>query len=367
MATPLVVAHIMLYEPGIPKGGSWDEIPPIWSQYRFDTCDFLYISPFEISPTRHNFKHGHDVYVPSRDGLVFGCTEGSVKNRTGIYTKRFEWIIRQARSQNPNVKIMVMQFFGGPDFRVLNTEQLRVEYTDSVRDFLKEWQHKTYKPDSGPEIPLRVDGYDVDYEWTDKKVGNNWIREDANRQPYAPDILHMIREKVDKLSKTSRFYVTITPADTHNLGRSKHSKDLAQDLDFVNMQNYSGGKDCGPDQYLSDIPNLQASQLVWGIRAEYTADSELPDSLEDNIQKYLNGIGNGRFGGIMLWRLNSNNWVYENMLQLAVYNKVHSIISPAGLEDKVNQGWKSSGRNGAGENVSPFLPDDWIAAKQYRV
>ena len=357
----------MLYEPGKPENGSWDDIPPNWSQIRFDTFDFLYISPFEISPTRASFVPGRDVYDPSRDGIVFGCTGGTVKNRTGIYTKRFEWIIRQARSQNPKVKIMVMQFYGGPDFTVLNTEQLRKDYTDSVRDFLEEWQHKTYKPDNGPEIQLRVDGYDVDYEWVDKKVGDTLIREDGNRQPYAPDILHMIRQKVDSLSKTPKFYVTITAADTHNLGHSKHSRDLAHVLDFVNMQNYDGGSNCKPEKYLHDIPNLQPSQLVWGITVEKPWLNVLPNSLDDNIQKYLNGVGTGQFAGIMVWRLNSDNWVYENMVQLAVYNKVHSRVSPAGLDDKVKQGWRLAGRNETGEKVPPFSPNDWVAANQYRI
>lgn len=357
----------MLYEPGKPENGSWDDIPPDWSKYRFDTFDFLYISPFEISPTRASFVPGSDVYDPSRDGIVFGCTGGTVKNRTGIYTKRFEWIIKQARTQNDQVKIMVMQFYGGPDFRVLNTEQLRKDYTDSVKDFLEEWQGKTYKPDSGKEIRLRVDGYDVDYEWTEKTVGGTRIREDGNRQPWAPDILHMIRQKLDRLSMTPKFYVTITAADTHNLGRSKHSKDLAHDLDFVNMQNYDGGRGFTPEKYLNDIPKLQPSQLVWGITVENTGLNELLHSLDDNIQKYLNGVGSTQFAGIMVWRLNSDNWVYENMVQLAVYNKVHSRVSAAGLDDKVKQGWPLAGRDKTGKKVPPFSADDWVAANQYRV
>ena len=266
---------------------------------------------------------------------------------------------------------MVMQFYGGPDFTVLNTDQLRKDYTDSVMDFLEEWQNKTYKSDSGEEIKLRVDGYDVDYEWHDTQVGGKWDRLDANRQPWAPDILHMIRQKVDKLSKTPKFYVTITAADTEHLGHSehsKHSKDLAHDLDFVIMQNYSGGVGCGPQRYLQDIRNLQLSQLVWGISAENTRDNKLQNSLDENIQKYLNGVGTGQFAGIMVWRLNSDNWVYENMLQLALYNKVHLRTSPAGLDDKVRDGWPLSGRDKdeGGVPVPPFTEKDWDAANQYR-
>ena len=237
MPTPIVGAHMLVTEPGM-INGSWDNIPPTWSDIRFDTADILYVSPFSALP-----------------GTIFGLEGGDVKNRTGLFTKRFEWVVKQARTQNPQIRTIAMQFWGagpaGGDFSILTTDDLREQYTNSVRDFLKDWQNKTHKTNSGKELSLRVDGYDVDYEWA-----KNEISGDGNLQVWAPSILSQIRSKVDALSKSPCFYVSITAASVICL---EGNTELAGVLDYVNMQNYDGGSRKTPDTYLEAIPNLKPS------------------------------------------------------------------------------------------------------------
>lgn len=68
---------------------------------------------------------------------------------------------------------------------------------------------------------------------------------------------------------------------------------------------------------------------------------------------------------IMVWRVNSDNWVYENMLLVALYNKIHSGKSPNELDQKVKNGWDEGGRDTQGHKISPWTENDWIEAKEY--
>jgi hypothetical protein len=102
MATPIVAGHFLLTEDK--ENGSWDNIPKKWSHIRFDTIDVLYVSPFNVLP-----------------GPIFGLEGGNENNRTGNLTKRFEWVVREARTQNPKVRIIAVQMiYRGGDFCLEN-------------------------------------------------------------------------------------------------------------------------------------------------------------------------------------------------------------------------------------------------------
>ena len=330
MAKAIVGGHLLLGEPG-QINGSWDPIPPTWSLIRFDVVDILYISPFSIL----------------KPDYIFGLEGGNKTNPTGVFASRFRWVVSQARYQNPKIKIIAMQFVGGNDYSILTSDDLIEKYTDSVRDFLAEWQDLK-DPVTG--TPLHLDGYDVDYEWTSDG--------DGNMQYWAPTVLSQIRSKLDALSqktKSPRYQVSITPAGTKNLNGS-----LSTVLDYINMQNYDGGFSTGPDDYLSAIPGLKPIQLVWGVT------SELPD--KNKATSMTDAITQSKpLAGIWAWRLNSNVWPFENMAQVAIYNKVNGVISVLDLDDKVNDGWtKDAGRGPNGTLISPWTEQDWINAKEYR-
>ncbi|KAL9611888.1 MAG: hypothetical protein Q9167_003502 [Letrouitia subvulpina] len=149
------------------------------------------------------------------------------------------------------------------------------KYTDSVKDFLVEWQDKTYQ----------------------------------------------------SISQTSKKRPT-----------------LAGQLEYVNMQNYSGGQGPKATDYQNDdvIPNLKPSQILHGIDVEDPANRNEEDvqSLDSVLKKVQD---NGLLGGVMVWRLNSDNWIFQNMLHVALHNNIHGKESPHGLEDLVKKGWKTWG------------------------
>ena len=91
-------------------------------------------------------------------------------------------------------------------------------------------------------------------------------------------------------------------------------------------------------------------------------------SLDDAIAQLTVQYGAEQPAGIFVWRLNSDNWVFENMWQVALYNRIHSKLSPDDLDDKVNNGFALGGRNQEenGHPIPPWVDNDWIQANEYR-
>ena len=348
MAPHIAASHIYLWGKGDDE--SWDHIPDSWKNIRFSAVDILYVSPF----------------LCYKDGS-FGLPGITALNRNGDLFERFRWVVKEARKQNSLIKIIAMQWWGSEgNFSLLKTDNMRETYAKSVKDFLKLWHDKT---DPETKISLRVDGWDVDYE------GHPNVDAGGNVQTYVPDILSKIRREVDKLSselKIARFQVSITAATSNCLQNIP-----ADVLDYVNMQNYDGGLSSPPEDYFEAIPGLNPSKLLWGISSELTEKNDQSiTSIDAAVSKMkedhgpgTDGVKKGPLGGIMMWRLNSDNWVFENIAQISLYNKIHSKASPVDKFDKqVQDGWNSNGGrvpqnpndpNAFRPTKEPWRPEDW--------
>ena len=351
--SPVVAAHVLLYEPGpddaaLKKANPWDEIPGRWELIRFDAVDTLYLSPFVVGPEPEH----KDTFGLATVGKPKGEDE---KNPPGTLDKRLEWVIKRARFLKPDIKIIALQWWGGAtDYTALSDPQSRKTYVASVKALIDEWQGKV---DSNTGHSLRIDGYDVDYEWSPDgdKIGN--------QREYAPELLSNVRKALDDLSNAKhipRFQVSVSAASAKNLdSKNPPHGDLAADLDYVTMQNYSGGQGHLPNEYLKAIPGLHSSQFVWGVTSEGSWDNDTVDPFSDWIANWHQNTAysddysewKGPLGGIMNWRINSDNWVFQNMFQLALYDTVHPSTSPLGLgpQDKkdffehVKNGWPTVG------------------------
>src|SRR5262245_22557554 len=74
---------------------NYDTIPPEWSDINFKDGDVLNLGPAGVQS----------------DG-TFGLYNSP---QTGNLASRFNWIIETARGQNPNIKIIVSQWWGNGD------------------------------------------------------------------------------------------------------------------------------------------------------------------------------------------------------------------------------------------------------------
>jgi hypothetical protein len=229
-----------MLEPGVGPGGSYDDIPPVWSKIRFGVVDVLYVSPF----------------IVKADG-TFGLDDPAAREQeqkhTGSLTKRLQWVIQTARLQNPKIKIIAQQFWDGNDLQDLKSIQFG-DYASSVQTLVK-----TYG----------LDGYDLDYETRSDGSPGNVIEQ-------APTILAKIRNKLDALSaEVGRpLYVSISAASTDFLNST-----VAKSLHYVNMQTYSGGSWLTVDHFTS--AGVQKQQLLYGILPEYTKQSSTISQVED--------------------------------------------------------------------------------------
>lgn len=322
-------------------------IPSNWYYTRFDAVDILYIGPLVSRRTDH----------------LFSLQYINDHNESIDYSTRFERVIKRARSQNPQIKIIASQWWGDKnvlaDLKSSREETTispettsRIEkYTDSVRDFLAAWQPKT-SVHKGKTISLRVDGCDVDYE-----VGN--------REDIVPSVYEKLRAKVDKYAGDHRiapFLLTLTPDRTFLV------KEIAPFVNYINMQNYDGGRNDTADEYVARISSSSPStKLIWGTTAENTT-LNMPNSSGDgvmSIDDQLAEVSRLHLGGLFIWRLSSDNWTFENAVQVYVWNKLHPQATKTALPNldaNVHKGWERGGRDANGKLTSPFTGEEWRAA-----
>lgn len=251
----------------------YSQIPPQWSKVNFKTVDVLFVGPAGLQS----------------DGS-FGLYKSA---QTGDLATRFKWVIQRARSQNPNIKIIVSQWWGngagiwGSALQGLNGAAL-VKYTTTAAAFIK-----SYLPISGG-----IDGYDIDYE------SNNVDQNVAA-------ITGQIRAQLAALSKANGgrpFYVTVSPAATAYLQSAQPN------INFVNMQTYAGGSGLSPSSFTS--LGFNVNQLLYGYCPETNCSTPTLAAVE---QAYTTN----KLAGIHLWRLNSDNYVYEGQQQALVYKFLH--------------------------------------------
>ena len=207
-----------LWETGPDSGVAWNEVPPTWSQIRFDAVDVLFITPFGL--TKNN---------------TFGLYTAA--DGKASLTNQFEWVVQNARLQNPKIKIIATQWYtasaDGGTFSTLVTDDKIAEYANAVAKFLRQSQTTKYLV-SGRTVSGRIDGWDVDLEGTCLTSS-------------LPKTLSALRSKVDK-----QYQISICPAWLTDL-EGVDSKSL----DYVNMQNYDGGHGMDPKEYISTIVGLQ--------------------------------------------------------------------------------------------------------------
>ncbi|KAG5791994.1 hypothetical protein H9Q69_008978 [Fusarium xylarioides] len=257
-----VGSHVLLTEG---DKDPWDKVRESWSQIRFDAIDVLFISPFYVKPGDFSFELGNGINL----------------------VERFEWTIRAARSKNPNIVIIVVQFWqpnnGQNDFELLGDDEKIKAYADSVTAFIGSYYNKTLPNISGNgQVSARIQGYDVDVE-SSTLVGN------------LPKILMAVRQSLDGLAQklgASKLSVSITPAWATCLDST-----VAQSCDYINMQNYSGGANTFPEAYLNAVPGLEKQQLAWGFYPETpNASTQLLQQFPGVINK-AQAIATGEYGG----------------------------------------------------------------------
>jgi hypothetical protein len=251
---------------------NYTTIPQTWSNINFRPVDVLFVGPGGVQA----------------DG-TFGLYNST---ETGPLAHRFEWVLDTARRHNPDIKIIISQWWGngtgvfGDTINSLETNRSIDVYAESVGKFVEEWH---------------LDGYDVDYE-------NGNLREDFGV------LAKGVRGSLDKASQASGgkpLYFTVSPVITFFL------EEAVKYIDYVNAQTYAGGISFSSS--IGDFFNLgfKPEQILYGMCVEDGCQSP---SLEKVQEEYVKG----KLAGIHLWRLNSDNMTEQALTQA----KIHAFLHP---------------------------------------
>lgn len=344
MSKPLVATYWLLADGAMPHDPS--VIPPQWQFARFDTTDILFICSFFVLPRQDP--------VTGKTTYKFGLQDGEADNGwLGRYENRYKWVVAEARTQNPRIRIIagMMMWTDSTvnplhidDLGVLQAPESRTEFATSVKDLLLGTSKETYVNSAGVAVSARIDGFDIDVEG-------------GNCQTYLPEFLAKQRSAFDSVGPSQKLYLSVTPAGIDHLDNS-----CAASLDYLNMQNYDGGWGTGPEDYQEQIPALKSAQMLWGMSSERPEELNKCTSVEDAVSR-CKSLG---LGGVMTWRLDSSNWVYQQMLQIQLYAEVKDIPYQFELGELVSKGWQTGGKDVGGEPISPWTEQDWIAKGEWR-
>lgn len=247
--------------------------PSYWKPINFKTVDVLFIAAAGLQ----------------NDG-TFGLFGEGTQNPLST---RFKYVVDTARAQNSSIKIIVCQFMGsaptiwGYDLTELNNRQQKdpqaiTKYVNSVKAFLDHWN---------------LDGYDVDYETTNKVSNIN-------------DILSKIHGSFQGASRP--LVVTLTTDNLEFINATTVTV-----VDYLCIMEYGAGYSRSPSEF---------QQIGWPMsRIVYGVCGEIPDS-SHTVAEAVSSSNTNKLAGIFNWRLASgdaNAQASEADWQQQIHSAVH--------------------------------------------
>jgi hypothetical protein len=255
----------------------------------YKTSDTVNLCFVDIVPTSSDT-------IPVGDGSSYTLSLGDVVHPADedghVPTNEdyVDWIVGDAKKANPNIKIcltllygkqhMISQIYPDPD----NPDEASAKtFASNVVNFLKHYE---------------LDGFDIDWEWA-------YLSDDTTQAQFKTTF-----SAVGPALKAAGMLLTMGPATTDNLD----SQTVNDQFDIIAFQMY----------YSTSLP---AEFVSCGIRpdafaygAKFEADSpSTPDGAghqtAEQAYEQMQAYG---FKAVTTWRLNSENYVFEQDQQLAL-------------------------------------------------
>ena len=200
-------------------------------------------------------------------------------------------MIQDARAANPNIKILITLGYGGNEFtQIFSGDQSQwpaqaASYANNVVAYLQ---------------ANNLDGLDIDWE--------PMFSSDTPTQQMSL-VLTALRTAFNTPSKT--YLLTLSPSTSEHLDGSV----VNQTCDFLNLQLYGGAQP-------SEFTGIGISQSLLAYGAKFEVDDSVPyQDAQDAYQGYLKG----GYNVITQWRLNSNDFQYEQAQQMILSQLVNGI------------------------------------------
>jgi hypothetical protein len=215
----------------------------------------------------------------------------------GPYTNQqyMDFVIRDSRKVNPNIKILITldPADGGNWLSMIfsgDQSQWRSQATSYANNVVAYLQANN------------LDGFDIDWEFP---LSTN------TSQAQMTLVLQALRTAFNTPSKT--YLLTLSPAVADNLDGAV----VNDTVDFLNLQLYSGFTN--PQDFIN--AGISKSLLAYGAKFEW--ENQLKP--HQNAQNAYQGYSSGGYNVITQWRLNSNDYQFEQAQQMILYQLVYGI------------------------------------------
>lgn len=230
--------------------------------------------------------------VPQGNGDYYTLEMGSCDSHPDGLTNQdyMDYVLRDAKANNPNIKFMMTLLWGNGDTITnifANTNNTPQENADHfAANLLAYLEH------------YNLDGFDIDWEYP--------ISVDTTQEQFK--MLFTAIGKVFKAQK-KKYYLTLSPASVDNLD----APTVNDYFDFVNLQLYSGFT------FPGEFTRAGVNKDLFAYGAKFESGYETAN------QAYTNGTSAG-YNTWTQWRLNSDNFEYEQDQQVKLFQLVHSDI-----------------------------------------
>lgn len=248
----------------------------------YQAVDILYICFVTTLPTSSST-------IPAGDGSFYTIEMGASSHPGGLTNQDYmNYVIRDSRKNNPNIKIGVTLNWG--DGSLLSNIFSNTKYTPqqnadnfaaNLMAYLKSYD---------------LDGFDIDWE---SPIS------DQTTQAQFTLLINAIGAQF-KQATDKHYYLTLSPAEVGNLDATA----VNNNVDFLNLQLYSGFT------FPRDFKNAGVNSDLFAYGAKFESNYQTAqEAYNDNKTNYHYSI-------FTCWRLNSDNFDFEQAQQKQLYRLV---------------------------------------------
>lgn len=235
--------------------------------------------------------------VPQGDGDGYTIQLGSAPHPGGVPNDQYmEWLIEDARRVNPGIKLLATMGYAADEISQIfgdeadDWERQAAAYAANVLAYLQHYD---------------LDGLDVDWEYP----FSSSTTPEQFRLAFTA-----IRAAFDAQDRT--YWLTLSPADVGGLNAAT----VNAAFDVVNLQLYSGLT--FPEDFVR--AGVDRSLLAYGAKFEPNGGIPYQDA-----QQAYDGYVAGGYRVVTQWRLNSDDFEYEQAQQMILHQLVHGVTGPA--------------------------------------
>lgn len=213
------------------------------------------------------------------------------------------WILRDARAQNPNLKIAVTLDYNGRENGGHEIENIFLNTKHSDEENAEHFAANlmTYL------TTYNLDGFDIDWEPPVSEI---------TTQDHFRVLVNAIGAAF-RAQSNKHYYLTLSPDEVGNLDAGA----VNGNMDFINLQLYSG---LDPNDFIQ--AGVNANLFAYGAKFEADNPGAKPNDRgrQTAQEAFADNQNNRHYSIFTCWRLNSGNYMFEQDQQKALYRMVHA-------------------------------------------